>query len=516
MGPSDWVAGWARIKPSEPAVVFEGRPTTWRELDAQASWTADRLAALGVRPGDRVACLMDNRTEFVTVFLGALRAGGTFVPLNALASAGELTALVNDCDARVVVTDDSYADAVSAMSSAGATATFASVDGSLPGDHVVLSPAPVEWTGHPGLARTATDPMCIYYTSGTTGHPKGAVISYSNVHFATLNWLIDLGFWQDDRFLLNLPLCFTGAMAILAPALHAGIAVYLERGFDAGQTLELIESHRITFMVAVPTMAVAMMRHADFKTRDLSSVRMILCGAAPVPMSVFETWTERGISFISSFGMTEVAGGFALITPVAEAAQRLGTAGRPCLYTEARIARLDGTDAPDGEVGELLLRGPLIFQGYWNNEAETHATIVNGWLHTGDMAVREASGYYRVVDRKKDSIITGGLNVYPAEVENALITLEGVLDCAVFGVPDDTWGEAVSASVVIAPGSVADPDAVRAQLRELIAAYKIPKHIEFVDVLPRTTSGKVLRRELRKRLVKQLESETTTAPHSTS
>jgi fatty-acyl-CoA synthase len=495
MGASEWVAGWARIKPDEPAIVFEETPRSWRDLDVRASWIGDALTGAGVRTGDRVACLIGNRTEYVEAFIGALRAGAVFVPLNPRATPAELVALLADCGASVLVTDQAHAGTAAALVGAlAAPLTLVSVD----------DPLPAGQTAHPGVPQSGSDPMCIYYTSGTTGRPKGAVISYDNTHYATLNWLVDLGFWQDDRFLLNLPLCFTGAMAILVPALHGGITIYLERGFDAGRTLELIEAHGITFMVAVPTMALALMRHPEFTSRDLSSIRMILCGAAPVPMAIFEAWTERGITFISSFGMTEVSGGFAMITPVAEAVRRLGTAGRPCLYSEAKIIRADGSDAPDDEVGELLIRGPLVFQGYWNNEAETRAAIVDGWLHTGDLARRDPDGYFRIVDRKKDSIITGGLNVYPAEVEAALIKLDGVLDCAAYGVPDEKWGEAVAASVVLAPGSGHDADSLRAGLRELIAAYKIPKHIEFPAALPRTSSGKVLRRDLRDQMARQL------------
>ena len=191
-----------------------------------------------------------------------------------------------------------------------------------------------------------------------------------------------------------------------------------------------------------------------------------------------------------------------------EARQRLGTAGRPCLYSEAKILAEDGTDAPDNEVGELAIRGPLVFGGYWNNDAATRETIVDGWLHTGDLALREPSGYFRVVDRKKDSIITGGINVYPAEVEAALIKLDGVLDCAAYGVPDEKWGEAVAASVVLAAGSTRDTGSIRDELRTHIAAYKIPKHIEFPAALPRTTSGKVLRRDLRERMARQVTAAT--------
>ncbi|MCU1613768.1 MAG: p-hydroxycinnamoyl-CoA synthetase, partial [Frankiales bacterium] len=361
MSASSWVSGWARIKPAAPAVVFEDRVVIWQDLDRRATEVARAFVGAGVRPGDRVACLMHNRVEFIEVFVGALRAGAVFVPLNALATASEQAALVADCSATAVVTDASFACVVAGMAGQGTVTTFVSVDGPLNGDHFMLEELIDAAPSHVVFpSRTGSDTVCIYYTSGTTGQPKGAVVSHDNVRYATLNWLVDLGFWQNDRFLLNLPLCFTGAMAIVAPALHGGITVELERAFDAGRTLELIERDRITFMVAVPTMAMALMRHPDFGTRDLSSLRMILCGAAPVAMTIFEAFTERGVPFISSFGMTEVAGGFAMITPVEQARERLGTAGRPCLYTEARLVFPDGTDTPDGEVGELLLRGPLV------------------------------------------------------------------------------------------------------------------------------------------------------------
>jgi fatty-acyl-CoA synthase len=500
MGVSGWVRGWAQSKPSRPALLFEDRCLTWRQLDDHATDLAGALLQLGVRPGDRVACLLPNRLEFVEVFVAVLRVGAVFVPLNSLAPAGELLALIEDCDARLVVTDQSYSAVVEQMAALGGTRAFASVEGPLPGPHSRIDEVASGTTGvDPALGREGkgSDLACIYYTSGTTGGPKGALITHDNIHYATLNWLVDLGFWQDDRFLLNLPLCFTGAMAIVAPALHGGITVRLERSFDAGRTLELIESDRITFMVAVPTMALAMMRHPDFEVRDLSSLRMILSGAAPVPMTLFEVWTARGVPFISSFGMTEVAGGFAMITPVAEAADRLGSAGRPCLYAEARVVSEDGRNCEDDEVGELLLRGPLVCQGYWHRPAETASTIVDGWLHTGDLARRNADGYYYVVDRKKDSIITGGLNVYPAEVENAAITLDGVLECAAYGVPDEKWGECVTLSVVVRPGSTLTAEQVIGHCRERIATYKLPKRVDFRDSLPRTPSGKVMRHVLR-------------------
>jgi fatty-acyl-CoA synthase len=502
MSASTWVSGWARIKPTDQAIVFEGREITWQELDDRASAIAAALVGSGVRPGDRVACLLHNRVEFIETFVATLRAGAVFVPLNALATAPELAALVADCGAGTVVTDAGFAGVAAGMLEHGTAASFVSVDGDMGMGSRSLDaliadgPAVVD-----PAVRSGSDPMCIYYTSGTTGKPKGAVVSYDNVLYATLNWLVDLGFWQDDRFLLNLPLCFTGAMAIVAPALHGGITIQLERAFDPGKTLELIERDHVTFMVAVPTMANAMMRHPDFAKRDLSSLRMILCGAAPVPMTTFEAFTDRGIPFISSFGMTEVAGGFAMITPVEEARERLGTAGRPCLYSEARLVSEDGTDTPDGEVGELLLRGPLIFQGYWNNPEETANTIVDGWLHTGDLARREPSGYYWIVDRKKDIIISGGLNIYPAEVENALVRHPAIHECAAFGVQDEKWGELVTAVVVVAPGAELTAEELQTHCRTLLASYKIPRRIEFREALPRTTSGKILRRALRDELL---------------
>jgi fatty-acyl-CoA synthase len=497
MNPSTWVNGWARIKPDADAVVLDDHVTTWRDLDEQASWYASVFTANGVAAGDRVACLMRNRSEYVYAFIGALRAGAVFVPLNALAPADELAGVINDCGATVVVLEASYEEVAAALRER-VSSTFVSVDEGLSVEHVMIDPLPPTWSAsdYEAVDRDSADLMCIYYTSGTTGAPKGAMISYSNVHFATLNWLVDLGFWQDDKFLLNMPLCFTGAMAIMAPALHGGIAIHLHRSFDPGAALEAIEEHGITFTVAVPTMALAMMRHPDFASRDLSSLRLVLCGAAPISMSIFDAWTARGITFISSFGMTEVAGGFAMITPAAEAAERLGSAGRDCLYTRGKVVGPDGAEAAHGEVGELLIQGPLVFQGYWGKPEETARALVDGWLHTGDLATRDESGYYFIVDRMKDMIITGGLNVYPAEVEKALIAVPGVMDCAVYGVADDHWGERVVASVVVG-ADAPTPERIQASLREMIAVYKVPKEVRVVDALPRTTSGKVQRRKLR-------------------
>lgn len=494
---SKWVSSWARIKPDDVAVKSPDRAVTWKDLDVRASSIAHVLDDLGVCPGDRVACLLNNRVEYFEVLAGITRAGAVFVPLNAMATAPELINVVTDCGARVIFTDADFDSELDALVDA-TSAAIVNVGGELGViSHDLDQLARHVPTTHAGVHRNMDDAVCIYYTSGTTGMPKGAVISNSNIHFATLNWLVDLGFTQDDRFLLNLPMCFTGAMAIAAPALHGGMTILLERGFDAGRTLELIETERTTFMVAVPTMALAIMRHPDFETRDLSSMRMVLCGAAPVPMSVFQTWTDRGVPFISSFGMTEVAGGFTMITPVDQAARRLGSAGRACLYTEAMIVDDNGSAAAPNDVGELLIRGPLVFGGYWNNPEETRKAIVDGWLHTGDLARRDEDGFFEVVDRKKDIVISGALNIYPAEVERVLIALPGVHECAVFGLPHETWGEELNVAVVLAEGAVLTHSDVIAFCKANLASYKAPKRVHFVDAFPRTTSGKVKKRALR-------------------
>ncbi|PVY30204.1 AMP-binding protein [Williamsia muralis] len=497
---STWVSGWARIKPAAVAVKSQDRILTWQELDQRASQIAHALVSLGISPGDRVACLLNNRVEYFEILTGVTRMGAIFVPLNAMATAPELTNVVNDCGARVIFSDATFSGVLGPLLEATQT-TIVDVGGTLDSAHHNLDDlGHLASTLFDPVARDFDDPVCIYYTSGTTGLPKGAVISNGNIHYATLNWLVDLGFSQDDRFLLNLPMCFTGAMAIAAPALHGGITTILERSFDAARTLELIEVERTTFMVAVPTMALAMMRHPDFATRDLSSMRMVLCGAAPVPMSVFQTWTQRGVAFISSFGMTEVAGGFAMVTPVDQAAQRLGSAGRACLYTEAMIQGEDGSKAPADEVGELLIRGPLVFKGYWNNPSETRSAVVDGWLHTGDLARCDSDGFFEVVDRKKDVVISGALNIYPAEVERALIALPGVLDCAVFGLPHETWGEELNVAVVRSPEVELSDDDVITFCRANLASYKVPKRVHFRTALPRTTSGKVKKRALREEI----------------
>jgi fatty-acyl-CoA synthase len=352
--------------------------------------------------------------------------------------------------------------------------------------------------GLPGPS-SLDDPAAILYTSGTTGGPKGAVVTHSNILHMTLNFVIHAGLCSDDRSLLFLPLCFTGGLLpISMPVLHAGGVLVLQPGFDPAAALAAIERERVTFVAGVPTTFAAMLGHPAQPSTDLSSLRLAMVGAAPVPIPLLSAWRERGVPMLQCFGITEASGIDLYLAPE-HADARHGSCGAPTLYCDARLVRDDGAEPEAGEVGELLLSGPMVMRGYWRDDAATEATITDGWLHTGDLATRDADGFFTIVDRKKDMIITGGLNVYPAEVEAALYRCEGVAEVAVVGMPDRRWGEAVTAFVVARPGANLDPRALIDACRRSIADYKTPKRIELVAELPRTASGKVRKGVLRDR-----------------
>ena len=298
------------------------------------------------------------------------------------------------------------------------------------------------------------------------------------------------------------PLSFTGGlMAGLMPAVHSGATIVLEPGFDPGRVLTLIERHRVGYTMGVALMAQATADHPRFATTDLTSLRAYFVGGGPVPLPLLRTWQERGVPFIQCYSITE-ANSLSLTLPPEDAARKVGSCGLPLLYCEADVVDDEGHPCGADEVGELVLRGPVLFEGYWGDPEATARALVDGWLHTGDLARRDGDGYYYLVDRKSDLIISGGLNVYPAEVEATLHEMAGLAEAAVVGIPDDRWGELVTAVVVRGPG--ADPDPGEAQVlvhcATTLAAYKVPKRVVFVDELPRTMSGKIQRRIVRQRL----------------
>ena len=337
----------------------------------------------------------------------------------------------------------------------------------------------------------------IMYTSGTTGRPKGAVLTHGNVTWNAVNVVVDADFRADEVALAVAPLFHTAGLNMLClPALLKGGTVVIEPAFDPERALAAIGAHRVTSLFGVPAIYDAMAAAPGWADADLSSLRTLLCGGAPVPLATIRRYTQRGLAFIQGYGMTESAPG-ALLLDAAHAQVKAGSAGVPHFFTDVRVAGPDGAQAAPGERGEIRVRGPNVMPGYWGQPEASAAVLDGGWLHSGDVGVTDADGYVSVVDRIKDMIISGGENIYPAEVENALLEHPAVADCAVIGVPDGTWGEVGRAVVVLRPGTAVTGPELLGFLDGRLARYKIPKSVCFTGALPRTATGKILKKQLR-------------------
>lgn len=336
------------------------------------------------------------------------------------------------------------------------------------------------------------------YTSGTTGRPKGAMLTHGNLTWNAVNVLVDQDLIADEVALVAAPLFHTAGLNMLTlPVLLKGGSCVLVGSFDAAATLELVERHRVTFMFGVPTMFDRLTRQPNWPDADLSSLRMLSCGGSPVPTPLIAAYQDRGLTFLQGYGMTEAAPG-TLFLDAEHAVSKAGTAGVPHFFSDVRVARPDLAPVEPGETGEVLVRGPHVMPGYWGLPGESAAAFADGWFRTGDAARIDADGYVTIVDRFKDMIISGGENIYPAEVEDALLAYADIAECAVIGVPDENWGEVGRAVLVAREGRAADPQEVLASLSGRLAPYKIPKSAVVVEALPRTASGKLVKADIRR------------------
>jgi fatty-acyl-CoA synthase len=342
------------------------------------------------------------------------------------------------------------------------------------------------------------EPCMIMYTSGTTGRPKGAVLSHHNIMWNCLNVLVDLDLRSDEVTLVTAPMFHTAALNMTClPSLLKGGHLIIEPRFDADAVIETITRMHVTLLFGVPTMFTALTQSPLWANADLSSVRLLLCGGAPVPKSLITAYLERGLSFVQGYGMTETAPGALIVDPHLSR-ETVGAAGVAHFFTDVRLVRDDGMPAAPGEPGEIVIAGPNVMRGYWGLPDATDAAFLEGgWFRSGDVAITDESGVITIVDRVKDVYISGGENVYPAEVEKALCDHAAVVEAAVIGVADATWGEVGRAYIVLAPGGSVTQEELSAHLRARLAGYKIPRSWVFVDSLPHTASGKVQKSQLR-------------------
>ncbi|WNZ07421.1 long-chain fatty acid--CoA ligase [Streptomyces sp. 11x1] len=492
-GLGSWPARRARKTPQRTALIHGDTSLTYGELYERTTRLAHALRAVGVRRGDRIAYLGPNHPSYLETLFAAGTLGAVFVPLNTRLAGPEIAYQLADSGARALVYGAGFTALVAGLPGGGTDVrTFVEIGTEY---EALLAGAETDPIDQP----VAADDTCIImYTSGTTGRPKGAMLTHGNIIWNAVNVLVDQDVITDERALVSAPLFHTAGLNMLTlPVLLKGGTCVLVESFVPETTFDLIERHRITFMFGVPTMFDQIARHPRWADADLSSLRMLSCGGSPVPTPLIARFQERGLTFLQGYGMTEAAPG-TLFLDAEHAVSKAGSAGVPHFFSDVRVVRPDMTPVDVDEPGEVVVRGPHVMPGYWGLPEETAAVFADGWFRSGDAARVDEDGYVFIVDRIKDMIISGGENIYPAEIEDQLLAHPDIVECAVIGVPDDKWGEVPRAVVVPREGVSLDADEVLASLAGRLAKYKIPKSVVIADELPRTASGKLLKARVRK------------------
>jgi long-chain acyl-CoA synthetase len=509
---ADGLRARAEADPDKAALIFQGRAISYADLDDRVDLTAAALGALGVARGDRVALLAGNVPEYASTLYGVLRAGAVACPLNTMLTPEELRAILADAGARVAVCELSTLPSLAAAREGvpGLETVLAIGGPPAPAGTISLEEALLTQAEPPERAVAEDDPAVIAYTAGTTAAPKGAVLSHGNLvaNLEQMAQVPDLALREDDVVLLALPVFHIYGLNVgLGLTLSTGATAVLVERFDPAETLELVERHGVTVLLGAPPMFGAWLAAGADRTR-FGSVRLAVSGAAALPPEVLRAFQERtGVTIWEGYGLTECAP--VVTTNALGPVAKPGSIGLPLPGVEVRLVGEDGEDVDDEEddPGEIWVRGPNVFHGYWNRRAETDQVLEGGWLRTGDVAYRDEDGYLFLVDRKKDLVIVSGFNVYPREVEEAIARDPRVREAAVVGIPDERTGEAVQAWVVPVEGVELTADDVLHSLHGVLARFKQPKEVLVVEDLPHHVTGKVLRRALRDQPEEWVEAE---------
>ena len=500
----DWSAYHANVRPNKIAIrdLSINKELTYSELDIRSNKLAEWLQKNGVGKGDRVAILSHNCAEFFELEFACAKIGAIELPLNWRLTKPELEYILNDSTPTVLIYDSAFLDISLELQKDCQIKGSLQIDNEDPLSQ--YESALRESNGnYEEVPTTHDDLIMIMYTSGTTGHPKGAMINHRMQLYNCINLASPAFVSAETVQLVVLPLFHTGGMNCYAnPVLHAGGELILIREFDPGLALSILgnSEYKVSHFFAVPAPYQFMMNHPDFDKTDLSFLKIAGIGGAPCAEAILKTWSGRGVSMIQGWGMTETSpGGIGL--DAADAERKLGSAGKPLMHTEVKVVDDDGNELPWGEVGELYIRGPNITPGYWNKPEATEESFDGDWLKTGDAARFDDEGFVYIVDRWKDMYISGGENVYPAEVENVIYQLPQIAEAAVIGVPDERWGETGKVFISLKEGqSIEEKDIIEHCLKNL-AKFKVPQSVEFIELLPRNATGKVLKRELREEVV---------------
>ena len=502
----DWLAHHAYTRPDKAAVhdLDTGREFNWAQVNDRTSRLATALRKeFGIGHGDRVGVLANNNSNFFEVQFACWKLGAVFVPVNWRLAVAELEFIFGDCTPSLLIHDDDFIETAETLvkscdiahrmtwetpDASGAAASY---------EDVLATSAPLPLKqNHPC---THDDTLTIMYTSGTTGRPKGALITQGMTFWNAVNCVEFFLLGPDMVNLAVLPLFHTGGLNCFAnPAFHFGGLNLIMRTFDPAECLRLMNDPDVgvTHLLAVPANFLFMSQVPAFEDATFPTIRNCGVGGSPTPVPLIETWGAKGLPLQQGFGMTETSPLVLALKPE-DAAAKIGSAGLPCMHTEAKIVDEDGNLTPVGETGELWCRGPNITPGYWNRPEANEESFTDGWLHTGDAARMDEDGFYYIVDRWKDMYISGGENVYPAEVESVMYQLDEIGEVSVIGIPDDKWVEVGRACVVVKECRSIDEAAISNHCRANLARFKVPQSVVFIDEIPHNATGKVLKRELR-------------------
>ncbi len=497
---TQWLERWAQYSPTKIAIVDDatGISYSYAEMNAIANRISRSLQnGFEIHPGDRIAVLSMNTIEYLFLYFAVQQIGAILVPVNYRLAAREIEYILEDCSAKLLIYQDEYRSILSQISGnvlpnqqlrirSENNQSLASIisNKTISGDRIEFTP-------------TFTDPCMILYTSGTTGKPKGALVTNEMVFWNSINTELRLNITSNDVTLTFAPFFHTGGWHVLTtPFIHHGAKIIFLNSFNADRIVELCDTEKVTVLFGVPTMMKMMSETKAFLTTTFESVRFAIVGGEPMPIPQIELWQKKGVPIRQGFGMTEV-GPNCFSLPEGDAIRKKGSIGFPNFYIETKIVDDSGNEVGINQLGELLMKSPVVTPGYWNNAKATSETIQDGWFHTGDIVRKDEEGYFFVVDRKKDMFISGAENVYPAEIEHFLYSNSKIAEVAVIGVPDAQWGEVGKAFIVLKQNLSSTPEEMKEFCSGKLAKFKIPKHFEFIQELPIGYSGKILKRALK-------------------
>ncbi|MEJ8810374.1 long-chain fatty acid--CoA ligase [Variovorax ureilyticus] len=499
VGLHEWLSRRAARVPRQPALSCDGTRWSYAELQQRIERMSAVLAEGGVTSGDRVGYLGFNDPMFVVAMFAASRLGAIFVPLNFRLSGPELAYVVGDAGIHTLVTGEEHIAVIDSVRDKLACARFIHRGGGSAGWEAADALMAQPLAAPPAVPASADDVAVIMYTSGTTGHPKGAMLTHGNFWANNLNEMLLWDMVSTDVTLNFAPMFHVGGLLCGSlSTLMAGGHLVLQRGFEVAAVMQAVAEHRVTVTFGVPAMLLFISQHPDFAQADLSSLRLVAVGGAPMPEPLLRLYAARGVPVHQGYGMTETASMITFLNPD-RATDKLGSCGTPPLLTEIRIIDATGEAITEpGTAGEVCVRGANVMAGYWNQPQATAATFTrDGWFRSGDVGYRDAEGFLYICDRLKDMVISGGENIYPAEVESVLYDHPDIAEVAVIGAPDERWGERVVAVVAPKAGKSLTLEALQAFAETRLARYKLPRELRIVEALPRNPTGKVLKARLR-------------------